>query len=167
MSVTITATATGSLCPPIVDPDGVQNGDFSITSNPGSIQPAGDGINEFTRWTFNFTGHPDFKTFLETEEALTSARLTLVLEPRNVRFDTDSVTIDVEEPYRRIIDFPKLPVGRANIMQLDLVRDEKGFYTPKEIRDILSRDFDEGSGRIPMAYEEDAFICFAQLELTR
>jgi hypothetical protein len=68
---------------------------------------------------------------------------------------------------RRITEFPELPIGRANIIQLDMMHGEAGVYEPKEILAILTSESAKGLGQIPMLYEEDSFVCFAQLELTR
>ena len=54
----------------------LQNGDFYIANNPGA--PTGDGVDEWTYWSFDFTKDSGYANFI-AGGALTSALLTLDL----------------------------------------------------------------------------------------
>ncbi len=93
MSVTISATATGSET--LQQPEGddktqnIINGDFLITPDRyyidcGALQkasPTGDGIDEETCWTFYFDEPGGDYSLLSNEQPLSSALLTLTLTP--------------------------------------------------------------------------------------
>ena len=181
----ITATATGSVTPPQgawPQDISILNGDFVIWSNQ-KVPPVGDGVDEGTTWTFDFTADPNFSTF-STSVPLDSALLTLTLTPRAVDITTDAVFIggfywvpDPLDPARYNVDWglPKintpliqsLPVNVTSTVQLELL----DFYTSDEILDAFSGAYTgtgyytEGLGHIPMEYVDDAVVSFAQLDL--
>ena len=93
MSIKITATASGSLVPPTgTYPNAVQNGDFQITGNPGAVD-VGEGVDEETRWTFDFNGDPAYP-FFTSAQGLASAILTLTLTPKDQLITTELIRID-------------------------------------------------------------------------
>jgi hypothetical protein len=173
-SITITATATGSSsvsCP--------TNGNFTVTVNP-PLSPC-DGVNEGTQWTFNFTGDAGFPAF-QVCGALTHAWLTMTLQPLDSQFSNDVVyvggpggpgtlipTIAVPfptsggwapaSPYNNV----PLVLGQFSTMKRDLILD---YPTPSGANSILGV-LAANAGSIPMAYQDDAIISSAQLELTR
>src|SRR3990172_3965002 len=84
---TITATATGSPTPTVGPCSGYPlNVDFEITPN---VNPGcGDGVDEFTTWTFDFTTSSGFASFLYCIDSIPgslvgSALLTLKLTPKH------------------------------------------------------------------------------------
>lgn len=94
MSVTIAATASGSLTAIPRTGESVINGDFTINynrfkdlSDPANLIDrnsfeTGDGRDEETNWTFYFNEDPNFSLFSPSPlQPLTSALLTLTLKP--------------------------------------------------------------------------------------
>jgi hypothetical protein len=162
MTITVTDTATGSLRPrPAPFPDTVTNGDFLISPNPActavTCPTTGDGVDEFISWKFDFTGDPDFASF-SSSVPLTSARLTLTLTPRHPLITTDTVRIeglpDIVTPV-----IQGLAVGITATIQLDLL----SFYTSGDILGVFAAN----AGQLPMLYQDDAIVSFAQLDLTQ
>ncbi len=169
-TVTITsAPCTGALIPPTAlftgTPVTVQNGCFEISSEinapVGSL--IGDGINERTFWTFDFT--PDPNHLLCIGGTLTSAVLTLHLTPRTSP-STDSVAI------RGVAALP-------SIIPLIQSSSSNPFPTPHSFNIITGELLPNPSsavilgafaapvqGEIRMVYQDDAIVSFAQLDLT-
>jgi hypothetical protein len=151
----ITATATGSPTPPTAPfPETVTNGDFLIRgySNRSDV---GDGRGETTTWVFDFTTDPDFSS-VPASAPIESALLTITLEPKGELISTDSIRI---QGLHRIMTplIQGLPVGVTTTIQLELL----DFYASSDILRVFTRN----AGHIPMAYNDDAIISFAQLEL--
>ncbi len=144
---TVMDTATGSLTPA----SGGANGDFTINGT-------GNGLDESTTWTFDFSGDPDFGTFPGGD--LISAELVLHLTPRDSFITTDTVAIDglpgIVTP--EIQDLSILPVGEFHVVTLELL----DFYTSDEILGIYSGGT---FGEVPMTYQDDAIVSFASLTL--
>jgi hypothetical protein len=160
MSITITANASGSLVPPTaVFPNAVQNGDFSITGNPGAID-VGEGVDEETRWTFDLTSDSAFPFFSPTL-GLAAATLTLTLTPRNQLIITDLVRIDVAGFGNITGPIQVLPVNVTSTIQIDLLAQPT--YTPAAILAALNA----GAGKIPMVYGDDSIVSAARLELVQ
>ncbi len=157
MNLTITATASGSLTPPTAPPtDTVTNGDFLIGANP--LAPlTGDGVDEETTWTFDFTGDPSFP-FFSSSLPLTSALLTLTLTPRDVLITTDVVLIEGLAQIKTPV-IQSLPVDRTSTIHLQLL----DFYSSAAILGV----FTANASKIPMRYGDDAIISSAKLELTQ
>ena len=88
----ITATASGSQTPPrATRPETVINGDFEISSNNNSATTVGDGLDERTFWTFDFTQNPEVLAF-RGAESITEAKLTLELKATGgVNTDTTGI----------------------------------------------------------------------------
>ncbi len=151
----ITAIAQGSPTPSTTRyPNTVTNGDFLIQGN--SIATLiGDGADESTTWTFDFTTDPDF-TSLTHSTLLASAQLTLTLEPTNGLITTDGITIQglgsIVQPIR------ELPVGEASTITIDLL----DYFSPDTVVQAIQRN----AGRLSTTYQDDAVISFAQLELS-
>ena len=95
-AISITATASWAGLPvPVVPSDASQiqdplvNGDFTIQNGAGVIAIGdrgfviGDGINEQTDWSFDFTGDPDFAAW-DFDAPIVSALLELRLIPRGL-----------------------------------------------------------------------------------
>jgi hypothetical protein len=160
MDLVITATASGSLVPPTgTYPDPVTNGDFTITGNPGAVA-IGEGVDEETRWVFDFTADPAY-AFFSSALGLTSAVLQLTLTPRDTLITTDLVRIDA--PGFSAITGPiqVLPVNVTSTIQIDLLAQPS--YEASAIAAALT----SGSGKIPMVYGDDSIVSAAKLELTQ
>lgn len=163
MSIKITATASGSLAPPVAPPtDTVTNGDFLIGPNPaGGI--TGDGEDEETSWTFKFAGDPNFP-FFSPSRPLTSALLTLTLTPRDGLVTTDGVLIEglgiIGGGTPNAPEIQSLPVNVTNTIQLQLLN-RLPAYNSTAIMGV----FNAGGGQIPMRYADDSIISSAKLEL--
>jgi hypothetical protein len=138
--------------------DTITNGDFVIRrSAEGETATLGDGIDEQTTWTFDFSEDPDFAVF-PTADSLASARLTLTLTPTSPLITLSTVKIEGLsgiKPAR----FQNLPINTPSTIQLELL----DFYTSERILEILN----QGSpGQIPMFYSGGATVSLARLDLT-
>jgi len=161
LGLTITDTATGSLTPSVAPFDqNVLNGDFLILSNLGCVPqvacPTGDGSDETTVWTFDFTADPDFPSF-PPGGPLVSAALTLTLTPKNGLITTDLVRI---EGLANIITpvIQGLPVDVTSTISLELL----DFYSSGDILGILGAN----AGQLPMVYGDDSIVSFARMDLS-
>jgi len=155
LNMTISDTATGSSSPPITTSSPLGNGDFLITTvEPDTFPEVGDGINDHTSWRFIFTSDPDYTRFT-TSRQLSSALLTLTLTVNDIRIDTDSVNIMGLSAIS--IGAYELALGATTTLQIELL----DFYKSSDILDI----FNSNGGRIPMFYQDDAIVSFAQLDL--
>ena len=165
MSIKITTTASGSLTPPTAPPsETVKNVDFLIGPNPaGGI--TGDGEDEETSWTFNFTSDPSFP-FFSPSRPLTSALLTLTLTPKNGLVTTDGVLIEglgiIGGSTPNAPEIQGLPVNITNTIQIQLLN-RLPAYTSAAIMGV----FNTAGGQIPMRYGDDATISAAKLELVQ
>lgn len=158
-AVTINATASGELIPTLgADGATISNGDFDITGGSGA-GPTGNGINESTTWSLDFTSDPDFAAFL-SDGILTQADLTLHLTPRDSLITTDIFGIEglpnIVTPLIQGLSI--LPLGEFHVVELDLL----DFYTSDEILGIFSSGT---PGVIPDFYGDDAIVSFAELDL--
>lgn len=157
---TVTAEATGSETPQLTEnaalEDTVTNGDFTITRVPEGIDTTlGNGLDEATTWTFDFSGDPNFDNF--PSAPLAFARLELTLIPQSTLVSFDLVSIEGLNDISSPPQFQSLPVGEPTNVQIDLL----DFYTSDEIIQILS-----AGGEIPMYYADDSTVSFARLSLT-
>lgn len=157
MNIKITATASGSLTPPMASDVDVPNGDFLIINNSFRGLITGDGLDEATEWTFDFAGDPNFPLFSPLRP-LTSALLTLTLTPVHEGVTTDAVRIETL-PFIYGPPISTSPVGETKPVLIQLL--EKLGYTSSAILGILFG----GSGKIPMHYNDDAIVSSAKLEL--
>jgi hypothetical protein len=158
----ISAEAVGSLTPNRLRDAPLEatitNGDFVIRRSEGGANTTlGDGIDEQTSWTLDFSEDPDFAAF-STADSLASARLTLTLTPKSSLISFDIVKID-ELSGINLAQFQDLPLDTASTIQLELL----DFYTSEQILEILNQG---GQGQIPMFYSDDAIVSFARLDLT-
>lgn len=154
-AITISATATGNPVPGRATyPDTVMNGDFLITG-AATARTVGDGVDEFTTWSFDFTDDSSFSEFL-MYDTLSSAFLTLTLRPMDRLITTDSLSIEgltgITEPIQ------SLPVGVTTTVLVELLDS----YSSDSILDILLTD---EVGYIPMYYQDDSILSYAKLEL--
>lgn len=160
MPITITTVVSGSLVPPTgTYPNAVKNGDFTITGNPGAVA-IGEGVDEETRWTFDFNADPAY-SFFDTAQGLTSAILTLTLTPRDSLITTDLVRIDLAGFGNITGPIQVLPVNVTNTIHIDLLAQPT--YTASAILNALAA----GAGKIPMVYGDDSIVSGAKLELTQ
>jgi hypothetical protein len=157
---TITAEATGSAEPDIIEnaslEDTVTNGDFTITrTTEGVNADLGDGIDEQTTWTLDFSEDPDFDNF--PSAPLAFARLELTLTPKSSLVAFDIVRIEGLSDITNPPQFQNLPVDQETTVQLELL----DFYSSDDILEILSEN-----GELEMFYADDAIVSFARLSLT-
>jgi hypothetical protein len=138
--------------------DTIINGDFVIRqSAEGENTTLGDGIDEQTTWTFDFSEDPDFAVF-PTAGSLASARLTLTLTPTSPLITFGTVKVEGLSSISPA-QFQNLPINTPSTIQLELL----DFYTSERILEILNQD---GQGQIPMFYSGGATISSARLDLT-
>ena len=137
--------------------DTITNGDFVIRRAEGENTTLGDGIDEQTTWTFNFSEDPDFAVF-PTADSLASARLTLTLTPTSPLTTFGTVKIEGLSGVSPA-QFQNLPINTPSTIQLELL----DFYTSERILEILNQD---SQGQIPMFYSGGATVSLARLDLT-
>ena len=184
MSIKITAIASGSLTPPTAPDVDVTNGAFLIKRNGSPGVPlgtiTGDGEDEETEWTFNFSSDPNFPLF-SPSWPLTSALLTLTLTPKTGQITTDGIQIQGLKtfggftPPGSIPNAPEiqsLPFDPTNTtiwhtIQLQLLNRLPNTLNPADIYSSakILGIFSAGGGQIPMRYNDDAIISSAKLEL--
>ena len=197
MSITITASASGSLTPtpvgpPFPDPKGVTNGDFlinhSVDKNGNLVGITGDGKTEQTNWTFKFASDPNFPRF-STSRPLTSVLLTLTLTPKDYLIRTDAIYIYRANtvpglgglggsipgsaiggaPEIQNLPFDSNKPNRYYTIQMELLNRvlAPGYSVPAFSSDAILEVFRNGGGQIAMHYANDAIVSSAQLELTQ
>jgi hypothetical protein len=137
--------------------DTITNGDFVIRRAEGENTTLGDGIDEQTTWTFDFSEDPDFAVF-PTADSLTSARLTLTLTPTSPLITFGTVKIEGLTGIQPV-QLQNLPSNTPSTIQLELL----DFYTSERILEILNQ---ESQGQIPMFYSGGATVSLARLDLT-
>jgi hypothetical protein len=137
--------------------DTITNGDFVIRRAEGENTTLGDGIDEQTTWTFDFSEDPDFAVF-PTADSLASARLTLTLTPTSPLITFGTVKIEGLSGISPA-QFRNLPINTTSTIQLELL----DFYTSERILEILNQ---ESQGQILMFYSGGATVSLARLDLT-
>lgn len=157
---TIFAEVTGSEDPEVIEnatpTDTITNGDFVIArTSEGNNTTLGDGIDEATTWTFDFSGDPNFDNFPNT--SLAFARLEMNLTPKTTLAALDVVRIEGLTDITSPPEFSGLEADTLTTVQIDLLE----YYSSDDIIGILS----EG-GQIPMFYADDAIVSGARLILT-
>lgn len=168
------ATATPDIISNMLDE---QNGDFLIHANPGG-GATGDGVDEMTTWTFDFTKDSNFAAFLAGQNVV-SAKLTLTLNTAyfiNGVGPISDTTFPAGSGYGI---FPKwdLPnfmngtMGTAKLgtISIDLIGDLGD--SSKDIFDWLNGKSGPASGLwapglFPMLYADDAIVVSASLSLS-
>jgi Ca2+-binding RTX toxin-like protein len=154
----ITATASGSQTPPTATrPETVINGDFEISGNNDNAPIVGDGLDERTFWTFDFTQDPEVLAF-RGAESITEAKLTLELKAIGSA-NTDVTGIEGSTKY---VDSPAirgLPPNEVRQITINLL----DTYSSDDILGALQgREF----GKFRMYYDDDAIVSEASLELS-
>lgn len=158
-TITITAQANGSSQPPTTNfPNTLQNGDFTINGKLSS-PVVGNGVDESTKWNFDFSNDPNF-LFFSSSNALVSAKLTLFLTVKGY-VQTDNVRIDgfpgVAGP------IPSLPPNTISVVTINLLNVNSSYSSSG----ILGALYSGTLGVVPMIYQDDAIISHAKLELTQ
>lgn len=156
ITASISATAIGNSAPPSVTrPEQLINGDFTITSFSDLAPIVGDGVDERTTWTLDFTQDSEIPSFHQTGE-ITSAFLTLELTPQLGNF-TDIVGIVGLQPVESL-EIRNLPLLETSTVVIDLLE----VYSSDEILGAL----EASAGSIQMFYTDDAIVSLASLDLT-
>ena len=167
-SAMVTSAASGSISPGQVDAPSTTNGDFLI-SRSSPVGPTnrilGDGWNERTNWTFDFSSDSEFPSFSPFPPAvLDNAILTMEITPTEAdtgfpdpQTITDVVAI-VGLPFIVTPIIQQLPPD-TSLIEIDLL----DFYTSNN---ILTAYQDSEFGQIDMLFGDDATVSFAQLELS-
>jgi len=155
----IRATAKGSMEPLVETDPVVTNGNFTITDVGGITNTGtGDGIDEITTWTFDFTGDPQFDAFNPLVPFI-SAPLTVELTRKGDLFFTDTIGIDVKGLSAITDFFPRFVIQKNATKRYHL--NLLDFYTPTDLMTV----FTDHGGRIPMLYADDSVVSSAKLEL--
>ena len=173
-AATITAHAMAAEAVPSAPVDAtldLVNGDFRILANPaaGVGHVTGDGVDETTRWSFDFAADPAYAAAL-ADGHIVAARLTLRLSTQffvegvgpwtDITFPTDG--INSVFPGALIPAFMTgVPgVWSSGTFVTDLVNDV-GMNGSELFNFMASR-----GGLMPFQYGDDAVVGFAQLVLT-
>lgn len=172
-AVTLTASALSAEPIPSVTVDAtldLANGDFRILANPaaGPGHVTGDGIDETTRWTFDFAADPDYAAAL-ADGHVVSARLTMRLSTQffvggvgpwtDIAFPTDG-TASVFPGF----EIPNFMTGTPGTWAVGSVTTDLVADVGMSGADLF--DFMAGrGGLLPFQYADDAVVGFAQLEL--
>jgi hypothetical protein len=174
-AVNITADAAAASGQPatVAATSDLQNGDFLILANPaaGPGHVTGDGVDETTRWSFDFSAHPQYAAFL-AQGGLAEARLHLQL---NTQFFVDGVAPITD------ISFPADAQGEAvyptpGWSLPSVLTGTPGTFTRGEITVSLVAQAGMSAGGLrqwlvshdglfPMLYADDAIVVGARLEL--
>lgn len=180
----ITASVEGSAEPTPAKENWLDNGDFLIVKNLPSQAYAGDGIDEFTLWTFDFKNHENIDALLSGEYFISKALLSLTLTPKAKTAWTDAVYIQGSVCNWTAVKFfrpPKLhgkPIHQSTTISHDLI--ELGMYEPHELLYFLRIEgkgkdpdrfhfwlfSDTQKGDLPMLLRDDSIISAASLTLT-
>ena len=151
---TISDSVSGSVSPPVTTTSNtLVNGDFLITapSRPG----VGDGFDEITTWTFDFTS---FLGDIPTSPILNSALFTITITPGSTGVVSDTIAIEGLNP-RGIPEIRSTLFGQTNTVVVELL----DIYSSEEILGVFSSDV---SGELPFIYGDDSVVSFSQLDLT-
>ncbi|CAD5371747.1 PEP-CTERM domain-containing protein [Rubrivivax sp. A210] len=170
ITISATATAASSQPGPVALTQDLVNGDFTIGANPaaGPGHVTGDGVDETTRWAFDFTADPGYAAFMATG-GLVEARLRLTL---NTQFFINGVgpSTDVALPSDGVTGlFPAwtLPsfingvAGNYNSGSIVTSLVSQVGMNPAELFNWLSSH----GGLFPMRYADDALVTAADLTL--
>jgi hypothetical protein len=172
-AVVITASATAASTQPATVPvtNALQNGAFLIAANPaaGPGSATGDGVDETTSWSFDFTTHPDYAAFMATG-GLVEARLRLTL---NTQFFSGGVG-----PITDVVR-PALPIGGGVFPAWTLpsfINGVAGTFSSGTTSESLVANvgmsgadlfnwLSTNNGQFPMVYADDAIVTAADLTL--
>ena len=174
-AVIITAEATAADGQPatVAVSSDLQNGDFLILANPfaGDGHVTGDGVDETTRWSFDFTQHPQYAAFV-AQGGVAEARLRLQL---NTKFFINGVGPITDT------SFPADAQGQAvyptpGWALPSFLTGTPGVFTRGEITvSLVAQAGVSGAGMyqwlvghgglFPMIYADDAIVTGARLEL--
>ena len=158
--VSETLTNDPNLTPIVVDT--LQSGDFKLVNSHSHLK-LGDGVDEGTRWTF------DFSPVATSIDILESAILDLTLKNSNNLITNDSMGIyglggshlDKINTVSGASLLSQLAPGQAKAVQLDLLDFEHDNLTADKVADF----FNSNNGAIPMYYGDDSVISSAKLTL--
>lgn len=168
----ISATVTAASAQPATVPvnQSLVNGPFLIGANPaaGPGHVTGDGVDETTTWTFDFTSHPQFAAFM-ADGGLAEARLTLTL---NTAFFVAGVApiTDVAFPSDGVIGvfpgwtIPSFLNGTPGVYSIGSITASlvaQVGMNPAELHGWLASH----NGQFPMLYADDAIVTEASLTL--
>ncbi|MCA3242734.1 MAG: PEP-CTERM sorting domain-containing protein [Rubrivivax sp.] len=172
-AATITASAFAAQAIPSAPVDAslnLVNGDFTILANPGAGpgHVTGDGVDETTRWTFDFSSHPEYAAAL-ADGHIVQARLTFRLATQffvagagpwtDIAFATDGTSSVF--PGWNIPSFLSGTLGtwEMGTITTDLIGNV-GVNGTELFNFMASR-----GGQLPFQYADDAVVGFAQLTL--
>jgi hypothetical protein len=172
-AATITASAFAAQPIPSAPVDAslkLVNGDFTILANPGAGagHVTGDGVDETTRWTFDFSSHPEYAAAL-ADGHIVEARLSFRLATQffvagsgpwtDIAFATDGTSSIF--PGWNIPSFLSGTPGTWEMgsISTDLIANV-GVNGTELFNFMASR-----GGQLPFQYADDAVVGFAQLTL--
>ena len=168
--LSVAAAAGGSIKPPQEEGDTITNGDFEI-ERTGNESTLGNGRDEDTRWSLDFTKFPNWQSFNADVDGrgLRSALLTLTLIPTDEFISTDTLKVgelpaigankaEGRESSFVYLPFQKVPLEIPSIIEIELL----SFYTPEEVLSVVRGD---PEGQVPMRFSDDAIVVFAHLKL--
>ncbi len=169
--ITASAMASSAIPPATVDASlNLVNGDFTILANPaaGPGHVTGDGVDETTRWTFDFTADPDYAAAM-ADGRVVEARLTLRLSTQffvegagpwtDITFATDGSS-SVFPGW----NLPAFMSGTHGTWASGSITTDLIGSVGVDGADLFGFMASRG-GLVPFQYADDAVVGFAQLTL--
>lgn len=171
VTITANALAAQAIAPSTVPvTQNLVNGDFLILANPaaGPGHVTGDGLDETTRWTFDFSTDPGYAAAL-ADGHIVSARLTFRLATQifpggvgpgtDIAFPTDGVA----SVFPGFV-IPSFMTGVSGVWQTGSIGTDLITDIGMSGADLFSFMASRG-GQMPFQYADDAVVGLARLEL--
>ena len=173
VNIVADATSASGQPTPVDVSSNLQNGDFLILANPaaGAGHVTGDGVDETTRWAFDFSLHPQYAAFV-AQGGVAEARLHLQL---NTQFFINGVGPITDTSFPADVQgnavypdptwvLPSFLTGTAGVftrgeITISLVA-QAGMSGAGLYQWLVSH-----GGLFPMIYADDAIVTGARLEL--
>lgn len=167
------ATAASGQPTPVDVASNLQNGDFLILANPaaGAGHVTGDGVDETTRWAFDFSNHPQYAAFV-AQGGVAEARLRLQL---NTQFFINGVGPITDTSFPADVQGNAVYPSASWVLP-SFMTGTAGVFTRGEITiSLVAQAGMSGAGLyqwlvshnglFPMIYADDAIVTGARLEL--
>ncbi len=140
-------------------PCSVSHGGFTLSSTV--VSPCGDGVDDITRWEFDFTDEPSLATFAACGP-LTKAELNFDLVTKHSLVSNDTIGIAKAPGFPGINPMVIHP-GTYSGFVVDLLNTT--LHPGYGSTNVLAALNGPTAGIIPMAYQDDAIITSARLTL--
>ena len=173
VNIVADATSASGQPTPVDVSSNLQNGDFLILANPaaGAGHVTGDGVDETTRWAFDFSLHPQYAAFV-AQGGVAEARLHLQL---NTQFFINGVGPITDTSFPADVQGNAVYPAASWVLP-SFLTGTAGVFTRGEITiSLVAQAGMSGAGLyqwlvshgglFPMIYADDAIVTGARLEL--